>query len=413
MSKTDFEKTRSIIDASADYVVHVQKRIVPAVALAPENGGTGERQKAAVVEDELRSMGVEEIETIEAPDGRLAEGGRTNLIATIRGRESSRAFWIMSHLDVVPVGDEKKWSSPPWEARVDGDRIYGRGTEDNGQGIASALVLARALRRAGVTPDLDVKLLFIADEETGSGYGIQYLLKEKSLFRKDDLVVVPDGGEPDGSMIEIAEKSILWTRFTVTGKQTHASTPERGVNAHRAGAALIVLLDKLHEVFDARDPVFEPPISTFEPTKKEANVPNVNTIPGEDVFYVDARILPGYRLAEVKARMRAYADEVEGRYSVKVSMEHQQEVEAPEPTRADSPVVKALEAATAEVLGVKARPMGIGGGTVAAYLRREGIPAAVWASMDETMHAPDEYVKISNVLGDARVFAHICLAGRT
>jgi len=412
MSKADFDKVRGIIEASADYVVKVQQRIVPAVALSPENGGTGERQKAAVVEDELRSMGVEEIEIIEAPDERLKEGGRTNLIATVRGRDSSTALWIMSHLDVVPVGDEKKWNTPPWEARVDGDKIYGRGTEDNGQGIASSLVLARALRMAGVTPDCDVKLLFIADEETGSGYGIQYLLKTGSLFRKEDLVVVPDGGEPDGSMIEIAEKSILWTRFTVTGKQTHASTPERGVNAHRAGAALIMLLENLHAVFDARDPVFDPPISTFEPTKKDANVPNVNTIPGEDVFYVDARILPRYKLDEVKARMRAYADEVEQRYAVKVSMEYQQNVEAPEPTRADAPVVKALEAATKDVLGVSARPMGIGGGTVAAYLRREGIPAAVWASMDETMHAPNEYVKISNVLGDAKVLAHVCLMRR-
>ncbi len=412
MSKADFDKVRGIIEASADYVVKVQQRIVPAVALSPENGGTGERQKAAVVEDELRSMGVEEIEIIEAPDERLKEGGRTNLIATVRGRDSSTALWIMSHLDVVPVGDEKKWNTPPWEARVDGDKIYGRGTEDNGQGIASSLVLARALRMAGVTPDCDVKLLFIADEETGSGYGIQYLLKTGSLFHKEDLVVVPDGGEPDGSMIEIAEKSILWTRFTVTGKQTHASTPERGVNAHRAGAALIMLLENLHAVFDARDPVFDPPISTFEPTKKDANVPNVNTIPGEDVFYVDARILPRYKLDEVKARMRAYADEVEQRYAVKVSMEYQQNVEAPEPTRADAPVVRALEAATKDVLGVSARPMGIGGGTVAAYLRREGIPAAVWASMDETMHAPNEYVKISNVLGDAKVLAHVCLMRR-
>ena len=409
MSKTDFDSVCRIIDRSGDYVAEVEKRFIPAQGLSPENGGTGEKAKAQIIIEELGKIGIKDIEAVEAPDARLTEGGRTNLIATLRGRDSSRSVWIMSHIDVVPIGDEKNWTTPPWEATVKEDRIFGRGTEDNGQGIATALVLARALREAGVTPELDLRLLFIADEETGSVYGIQHLMKGRSLFRKEDLVIVPDGGEPDGSMIEVAEKSILWTKFIVKGKQTHASTPERGVNAHRAGAALIVALQGLHEQFGERDEVFDPPISTFEPTKKEANVPNVNTIPGEDVFYVDSRVLPSYALQAVKKSMRASASSIEKTYGVKVEMEYLQEVEAPPPTPVDSPVVKALERATREVKGVQSRPKGIGGGTVAAYLRRAGIPAAVWATMDETMHGPDEYVKISNVLGDAKVMAHVCL----
>ena len=59
--------------------------------------------------------------------------------------------------------------------------------------------------------------------------------------------------------------------------------------------------------------------------------------------------------------------------------------------------------------GVEARAEGIGGGTVAAYIRRAGFPAVVWARMDETMHAADEYVLIPNLLGDAKVFAFLAL----
>lgn len=409
MSKAEFEKVAGIIDGRGDFVIDIQKRIVPVRALAPESGGEGESKKAAVVIEELKKLGVGDIEVIDVPDKRLKDKGRTNLIATIEGKDPAKSIWIMSHLDVVPPGEEKDWESPPWEARVDGDRIYGRGTEDNNQGICSSLVLAKALGEAGVKPDHDLKLLFIADEETGSDYGIQVLVRDHDLFRKDDIVIVPDGGEPDGSMIEVAEKSILWTKFTVKGKQTHASTPERGINAHLAGAAFIVLMQKLHDDFHEKDEVFDPPISTFEPTKKESNVPNVNTIPGEDVFYMDSRVLPLHKLGDVKRKINEYAATIEEKFRVGINMEYVQDVEAPPPTPVGSPVVKVLQEATKAVYDIDARPMGIGGGTVAAYLRKADIPAAVWATMDETMHGPNEYVKISNVLGDAKVFAHVCL----
>jgi succinyl-diaminopimelate desuccinylase len=51
--------------------------------------------------------------------------------------------------------------------------------------------------------------------------------------------------------------------------------------------------------------------------------------------------------------------------------------------------------------------MGIGGGTVAALFRREGFEAACWSRLDETAHQPNEYCIIDNMVGDARVFAHV------
>ena len=101
--------------------------------------------------------------------------------------------------------------------------------------------------------------------------------------------MVPDSGNPEGSLIEIAEKSILWLGFKTTGKQCHGSKPQLGINAFSAASYLVTKLTKLHKIFDAVDPLFDPPVSTFEPTKKEANVGNINTIPGEDVFYMDCR----------------------------------------------------------------------------------------------------------------------------
>jgi succinyl-diaminopimelate desuccinylase len=58
---------------------------------------------------------------------------------------------------------------------------------------------------------------------------------------------------------------------------------------------------------------------------------------------------------------------------------------------------------------VEGKPVGIGGGTVAAYFRRSGFEAACWSRTDETAHQPNEYCVIDNMLGDAKVFAHIFL----
>ena len=53
--------------------------------------------------------------------------------------------------------------------------------------------------------------------------------------------------------------------------------------------------------------------------------------------------------------------------------------------------------------------MGIGGGTVAAFFRRAGLPAAVWCTVSDTAHQPNEYCLISNILTDAKIFACLYL----
>jgi len=82
---------------------------------------------------------------------------------------------------------------------------------------------------------------------------------------------------------------------------------------------------------------------------------------------------------------------------------------ATDPTPDDAPVVKALQKAIKELRDKEAQPMGIGGGTVASYFRRRGYQAAVWGTMDESAHQPNEYCKISNMVEDAKVFAHVFL----
>jgi succinyl-diaminopimelate desuccinylase len=181
----------------------------------------------------------------------------------------------------------------------------------------------------------------------------------------------------------------------------------------RAGAHLIVRLDEtLHRDFADSDPVFAPPTSTFEPTKKVSNVPAINIVPGDDVFFLDCRVLPKYELADVLERIDDASRSVEKDFGVEVAVSFEQKEEAAPPTPADAPVVGLLKSAVKAVYGVDGKAVGIGGGTVAANLRRVGLPCVVWSRMDETMHAPNENACVSNILGDAKVLAHVLFAGK-
>jgi len=405
-----FQKIASRIDGYTDLAVDFQRRLTAVPALDPSSGGDGEAEKAKVLLGILEELGITDVTVHDTPDERVSTGARPNIVARVPGADRSKTLWLMAHMDVVPAGDLEKWASDPWTVRVEDGKIYGRGVEDNQQGLVASLCLARALQEEGATPPFDLGLLFVADEETGNTLGIDYLLSKNDIFGADDLIVVPDGGEPDGSMIEVAEKGIAWFKVTVKGRSTHGSTPDRGINAHLGAARLIVALQELYTRFDRHDEVYDPPTSTFEATKVEVGVPNVNTIPGDHVFYMDCRVMPEYDLEAVDAAVRELAAKVDAEAGTETEVEIVQRQDAAPPTAVDAPVVKALERAVKDVYGVDARPMGIGGGTVAAFIRRRGYAAAVWARMDETMHGYDEYCILENLLGDAKVFAHLLLS---
>jgi succinyl-diaminopimelate desuccinylase len=398
------------IDGYADEVVRLQTELCKIPALGPESEGDGELKKAEFLESYLRSIGFSDIKRFDAPDSRVSCGFRPNIVAVLPGKSTTSKLWIMTHMDVVPPGDRKMWTGDPWTARVQGDKIIGRGCEDNQQGMVSSLLAARAFKEAGLAPNLPYGLILCSDEETGSKYGVGYLVKEHGdLFRKSDLIIIPDAGNPKGTMLEVAEKSILWMRIHTRGKQTHGSTPHKGANANKAACYLAGRLETLYKKFGKKNPIFDPPISTFEPTKRDANVPNVNTIPGEDVMYFDCRVLPHYKLADVVKVVTRLAKETERRYKVKVKIEYPQKQTAAPPTPVDAPIVKAITAAMKDIRKRSPKPMGIGGGTVAKFFRDKGFACAVWATQDEVAHSPDEYSKLSATLADAKVFAHIAM----
>lgn len=390
------------IEDLEDEMVNSLSNICKIPALGPESDGQGELEKAKYIEGLLNEIGFDEIKWYNAEDERVESGIRPNIVAKLYG-ESDETIWIVSHTDIVPTGDLKDWDTDPFNPVVIDGKLYGRGVEDNGQeGIASLYAL-KALKKLGLKSKRTIALVFVADEETGSKYGIQYLLKQ-NLFNKNDLFIVPDFGTPEGNQIEIAEKNILWLKITTHGKQSHASTPDEGNNAHRAGAKFLLEVDKkLHKIFNERDSLYSPPYSTFEPTKKENNVPNVNTIPGIDIFYIDCRFLPKYRIDEVVLEVKNTAEKIAKETDTKIQVEIVQQ-NSSLPTSKDSKVVKEFTKAIDTALGIKPKLIGIGGGTCAAFFRNNGFDAVVWNTSCENAHQANEYIKIENLVNDAKVY---------
>ncbi|MBN1894647.1 M20 family metallo-hydrolase [bacterium] len=404
-------KICSLLDQSGPEVIEIQEALTAIPAIGPENGGQGESEKFEVLKKFIDRLAPDEFFELSAPDPRVPSGFRPNALTVFHGSSAERTVWIMAHMDVVPPGDLSQWSSDPHRILVRDGKIFGRGTEDNHQAIASALAAVGAIRKAGIKSAWNVGLAFVSDEETGSRFGIDYVLRQRhDLFKQNDFIVIPDSGDPWGTQIEVAEKSILWIRCETRGRQTHGSTPEKGCNAHRAAAHFIVQMDRLHALFDEQDALYDPPGSTFEPTKKEANVENINTVPGRDVVYFDCRILPQYPLNKIKDRIRRYATQIEKKYDVQIDLSYVQEASAPPPTQRDAPVVQALQRAVKNVLKRDAKPVGIGGGTVAAVFRSHGLPAVCWCTLEDTMHGPNEYSRIDNTLSDAKVFGALMLS---
>lgn len=396
------------IDGYREPVIELQRDLTAKVALGPSNGGTGEHDKMNHIHQLLQDMVPFMIQEIRAPDEKAQDGYRPNLIAKWKGIREHPVVWVLTHADIVPPGNLSLWQSDPYRIKVDGDRIIGRGVEDNQHGFVSAYLALKAILDSDSPLKHSVGLIVVADEETGSHYGLDYILKHHAnIFNREDLIIVPDAGNEDGTMIEVAEKSMLWLKFTVTGRQCHASTPQKGKNSLVGAAGLILALAALKEKFASSNPLFSPPVSTFEPTKFLANVSNINTIPGKEVFFMDCRILPEHDVDEVIETTGSIASTVAAETGLEIELETDHRHDAPSPTVADAPVVAALQKAVRTVTGREAKPMGIGGGTVAAFFREKGLPAAVWSTCPDTAHQPNEYCLISQVITDAKVFATI------
>src|SRR4029077_10836810 len=104
--------------------------------------------------------GVEEPGSLQLPDTAPVITGE------IPAPDGAPTVLLYSHYDVVPVGEEAKWESPPFEATERDGAIYGRGAADTKSNI---LMHVAAIRAWGGRPPVGIKVVIEGQEEVGGG----------------------------------------------------------------------------------------------------------------------------------------------------------------------------------------------------------------------------------------------------
>src|SRR5688500_5046379 len=121
------------------------------------------------------------------------EPNRPNLVARLKGNGSKRPLLLMGHTDVVNV-DPAKWTHPPFSAAREGGYVYGRGTLDDKDSVATNTMIMLMLKRLNVPLDRDVIFLAGAGEEGSTRVGIQFMVNQHFAEVDAEFCLAETGG---------------------------------------------------------------------------------------------------------------------------------------------------------------------------------------------------------------------------
>lgn len=160
--------------------------------------------------------------------------GNTGILYHFKGKSAANPTVLMSHYDVVPIGDIDKWDHPPFSGEIIDNCLWGRGTLDTKITLMATLQATETLLKKGFVPENDIYLSFSGDEEV-AGKSAETIVDHLAKQGIKPGLVVDEGGAivkdifptvtKDIAVIGIGEKGIMDVKFTVKGKGGHASTP--------------------------------------------------------------------------------------------------------------------------------------------------------------------------------------------
>ena len=354
---------------------------------------------------------------------------RANLIARLKGNGSRKPLLIMGHTDTVKV-DAAKWTFPPFSAARQGGYIYGRGTLDDKDNLTAAMMTMVLLKRAKVPLDRDIIFVAEAGEEAATGPGIEYLVNERWNEIDAEICLAEGGsvlrrnGQVRYALIQTSEKLPQGLRLVAKGPAGHGSRPLRS-NAilHLARAVERVAMwdppmrlndttryyfEKLatlssaeeaaryHGLFDpAKAPAIRQYLAEHEPghysmlhTSISPNIINggyqVNVIPSSAEATLDVRALPDENMTAFVELMRKVIDDP----AIEIVRTSRNRRPATQPSRIDSDVFHAIEAANQKIYRASTLPQMSTGATDMAYLRAKGVQCYGIGSMMDEEDAP-------------------------
>jgi succinyl-diaminopimelate desuccinylase len=222
-------------------------------------------------------------------------------------------FVFAGHTDVVPIGDESKWDTKPFELQERNGMLYGRGVADMKGSLACMLLAAARFIKA--SPHFKGSLGFlITSGEEGDEFhlGTPYVMEQ--LHRqgiKPDFCVVgePSSHEKVGDVIKIGRRGSLTAKLDLHGKQGHVAYPHLAENPiHQLSPALFELVSK---EWDKGNDHFPP--TSMQVTSIKAGGQASNIIPGELQLQLNFR----YSTEQSDAMLKQAVDDCFNRHQLK------------------------------------------------------------------------------------------------
>jgi succinyl-diaminopimelate desuccinylase len=353
-------------------------------SVTPADGGA-----LGVIENVLKPVGFDVHRVTFAEPGTAPV---ENLYARIgRGRPH---LVFAGHTDVVPPGEQAKWTHPPFAGEIADGTLYGRGAVDMKGAVACALAAALDhLAARGGKPKGSISFLITGDEESIAVNGTVKLLKwaaERGETFDHCILGEPSNAAVLGDTIKIGRRGSLNGTLVITGKQGHVAYPERADNPVRGlvtlmSALMAAPLDHGNARFDA---------SNLEFTSIDIGNTVVNLIPGEARARFNIRFNDHHSQASLKMLIeKRAADAAAGRIRWHIDWE---------PSNADSfvaspgPFIDLVSGAIREVTGNEPK-LSTTGGTSDARFIKDYCPVLEFGLVGQTMHQVDERTPVADL----------------
>ena len=300
----------------------------------------------------------------------LDHNGLPVLVAEVGPADSAVTVVMHGHLDVVP-GHEQQF-----EPRIEGDRLYGRGSYDMKGGLAAMMCALKDLERQ---ERVRVRLICVPDEES----------EELDVRSTDAIVRMGLGGdfaitgEPTNLHIGVEAKGVLAMQIEVRGRSAHSSTPWLGDNAVLKAVDVFRAIESMPYSRQSSELFDRPSINLGRIQGGDA----LNKVPDSCTMAVDIRYLPGQDPHEILDQVRAIPE-------IEVTRTF---IHPPVAVARTNPFVQALREAVTRSVHDETLSVGRDGASDAAAFLAAGIPAVEFGPAGGGHHGPEEWVSITSL----------------
>ncbi|MGH1648643.1 ArgE/DapE family deacylase [Enterococcus gilvus] len=315
--------------------------------------------------------------------------GRSNLIAYLN-KSSDKVLGFSGHMDVVSSGDETSWDYPPFDAHIEGNKLYGRGSTDMKSGLAAMVIAMIELKERNVHLQGAIKLLATAGEEIGE-VGSEQLTKEGYVDDLNGLII----GEPSNYNLMYTHMGSINYSVTSYGKEAHSSMPKKGINAINHLTDFINVVNKEMLEISARY-TNEELGSTIHNVTVINGGDQVNSIPGKAHLEGNIRTIPEFNNDQIILLLNGIISELNKKetYHLELKIDYNK---ISVRTNKDSELIKCIE----KVFDNKLPLSGISATTDAAEFTKSlnDFDFIIFGpGVTNLPHQVNEYVEIDNYL---------------